>query len=268
MRILVCIKEIQNPEIASSLFRVDESRNEVIPLDGMSLVTSPFDEQAIEAALRIRDQRPCQVTVMTFGPAGAKAAIKRALSMGADDGIHVLDTALENLDSVTTARVLARAIQAEGPFDLILTGRQAADWDAGIVGCGVAQLLGIPVVTFAKGVQVEADGLLCVERVVDDGTETVEVPMPCLVTVSNELGDPRKASLKETMRAAKKPTKVQSAQELGLEPADFVANGALRQARKRLFIPRRDVQCDLIAEASAAEAARQVIAKLIAHKLI
>jgi electron transfer flavoprotein beta subunit len=268
MRILVCIKEIENPEIASSLFRVDESRNEVIPLDGMALVTSPFDEQAIEAALRIRDQQPCQVTVLTFGPANAKGAIKRALSMGADDGIHVLNSALENVDSVTTARVLARAIQAEGPFDLILTGRQAADWDAGIVGCGVAQLLKIPVLTFAKSVRVEGDGLLCVERVVDDGTETVEVPMPCVVTVSNELGDPRKASLKETMRAAKKPTKTQTAEGLGMEPVEFVAQGARRQVRQRLFIPRRDVQCEVIAGASAAEAARQVISKLIDHKLI
>lgn len=268
MRILVCIKEIQNPEIPSILFRVDESLNQVIPWDGMSLVTSPFDEQAIEAALRIRDEQPCQITVLTFGPTNAKAAIKRALSMGADDGLHILNSGLENVDSVTTAQVLAHAIQAEGPFDLILTGRQAADWDSGIVGCGVAQLLRIPIVTFARSVRVEGERTLCVERVTDDGSETIEVSMPCVVTVSNELGDPRKASLKETMRAAKKPTKTQTVEDLGLSPREIALKGVQRQVRTRLYIPRREVQCELIAGASAADSARQVISKLIAENLI
>ena len=266
MRILVCIKEIQNPEVASSVFRVDEARNEVIALEGLPLVTSPFDEQAIEAALRLRDRQPCQITVMTFGPDSAKAAIKRALSMGADDGIHILSTGMEQADSVTTARVLVQAIQKEERFDLILTGRQAADGDSGIVGCGLAQLLSIPIVTFAKNVELDGS-TLCVERVLDDGAEIVEVPMPCVVTVSNELGEPRKASLKETMRAGKKPTKVHTVEALGMSPS-ALSTQSQRQVRTRLYVPTKDVQCDLIAAVSAEEMAKQVISKLIANKLI
>jgi electron transfer flavoprotein beta subunit len=268
MRILVCIKEIQNPEIAASVFRVDEERKEVIALEGLPLVTSPFDEQAIEAALRVRDQgQECQITVLTFGPEKARAAIKRALSMGADEAIHVLDAGLEQADSVAVARILAEVAKRSGPFDLIFAGRQAADWDSGIVGCGLAQLLGLPVVTFAKGVRVEGAKVV-VERVLDDGTETVEAAMPCVVTISNELGEPRKASLRETMRAAKKPTQVQTLEAVGVSAAEVRKERDRLQARERLFVPRKDVQCDLITGGSAEELARQVIHKLSASKLI
>jgi electron transfer flavoprotein beta subunit len=268
MRILVCIKEIQNPEIAASVFRVDEQRKQVIALEGLPLVTSPFDEQAIEAALRIRDSgRECRITALTFGSQTARAALKRALSMGVDDAIHVLDTGLEQADSVTVARILAEAIKRSGECDLILAGRQAADWDAGIVGCGIAELLGMPVVTFARSVRVE-DSKVVVERVVDDGSETVESAMPCVVTISNELGEPRKASLRETMRAAKKPTHVQAPEEIGVNPAQIREAGERLQVRERLFVPQKDTTCDLITGASAEELAKQVISRLSANKLI
>ena len=264
LRILVCIKEIQDPEIAASVFRVDEQRKEVIPLPGLPLVTSPFDEQAVEAALRIRDRgRECRITVLTFGPGDAQRAIKRALSMGADDGIHVSNTGMERADSVATAHVLAAAIRTAGEFDLILTGRQAADWDAGIVGCGVAELVRIPVVTFAKSIQVE-EGRVVVERVLDDGFETVEAPMPCVVTVSNELGEPRKASLRETMRAAKKPTQLFNLEAIGIKP-DSVER---LQERERLFMPAKDIKCEFVTGSSPQETASRIVSRLSAAKLL
>lgn len=262
MRILVCIKEIQDPEIAASVFRVDEERKEPRLLEGLQ-VTSPFDEQAVEAALRIRDQgRECRISVLTFGPPEAQRAIKRALSMGADEGIFVSNAGMERADSVATARVLAGAIRAAGPFDLILTGRQAADWDAGIVGGGVAELLRIPAVTFAKRVEIQ-EGHVVVERVLDDGFETVETPMPCLVTISNELGEPRKASLRETMRAAKKPTKALDLGSIGVEPAS-----APLQTREHLFIPVKNIQCEFVTGSSAQEVAQGVVSLLSGSKLL
>ena len=264
MRILVCIKEIQNPEIATSVFRVDEQRKEVIPLDGLPLVTSPFDEQAVEAALRIRDRGcECQITVMTFGPENARRAIKRALSMGADDGIHVSNAGMERADSVIAAHVLSGAARKAGPFDLILTGRQAADWDAGIVGCGIAELLRIPVVTFAMSVQIDA-GRVIVERVLDDGFETVEAAMPCVVTISNELGEPRKASLRETMRAAKKPTQALSLEAIGFRPDSPVS----AQERERLFVPAKDIRCEFVTGNSPQQMAQQIVARLSSAKLL
>lgn len=267
MRILVCIKEIQNPEIASSVFRVDEGRKDVVPVDGMSLVTSPFDEQALEAAMRIRDAHQCQVTAITFGSDSAKSAIKRALSMGVDDGVHTLDTGLTQADSLTVARVLSEVIRRLGEFDLILTGRQAADWDSGIVGCGLAQLLHLPIVTFAKDVRLEGSQVV-IERVLDDGSEIVKAAMPCVITVSNELGEPRRASLRETMRAAKKPIHTQTLDAIGMDGPTLRANRERAQVRERLFIPSKEIRCDLALGSSAEEMAKQLISKLSANKLI
>lgn len=268
MHIYVCIKEIQNPEIAPSVFRVNEEKKEVIPVPGLPLVTSPFDEQAIEAALRIRDQAPdTKITVVTFGPKSAQAAIKRALSMGADDAIWISDEGLEAMDSYGTACLLAQAISKAGECDLVLTGRQAADWDAGIVGCGIGEELGMPVVTFAMSVQA-ADGRVTVVRVLNDGSETVEASLPCVVTISNELGEPRKASLRETMRAAKKPVLSWTAADIAVTRDTFGAPES-RQSRERLFVPVKDMRCEFFHEAATPqEMANRLAETLAAAKLI
>ena len=267
MHIYVCIKEIQDPEIASSVFRVDENKKKVIPVPGLPLVTSPFDEQAIEAALRIRDKfSDTKITIVTFGPQSAQSAIKRGLSMGADEGILVSDAGLEAIDGYGTAYVLSEAIKKAGDFNLILTGRQAADWDAGIAGCGIGEFLGIPVVTFAKDVRMNGSHIL-VERVLDDGFETVEAAAPCVVTISNELGEPRKASLRETMRAAKKPLAIWTAETLGVTRDSF-GGPESRQIRERLFIPVKDSQCEFFAGGPAQEIAKQLADRLSTMKLI
>jgi electron transfer flavoprotein beta subunit len=266
VHVYVCIKEIQNPEIAPSVFRVKENR--VVPIPGLPLVTSPFDEQAIEAALRIRDKLPeTKITAVTFGPKSAQAAIKRALSMGTDDAIWISDQGLEAMDSFATACILAHAIAKAGGCDLVLTGRQAADWDAGIVGSGIAEALNLPVVTFAMEVQV-ANGVAIVERVLSDGSETVETSLPCVITVSNELGEPRKASLRETMRAARKPVVAWSSVDLGVARDSFGAPET-RQHRERLFIPEKNIRCEFFHDApSSQEMARRLAESLAAAKLI
>jgi electron transfer flavoprotein beta subunit len=267
VNIFVCIKQIQDPELATELFRIDEEKKEVIPIRDLPFVTSPFDEQAIEAALRIRDRiGDAGITVGTFGPKSFQPAIKRALSMGADAGILISDEGLEELDAYGTASVLCAAIKKAGKFDLILAGRQAADWDAGIVGCGIAELLGIPVITFAKDLHLEGDHVV-VERVLDEGFETVRTTMPCLVTVSNELGTPRKPSLRETMRAAKKPQAVWDTQGLGLTKDSFGAQER-RQTRERLFKPTKDSVCELFTGESPHEIATRVATRLSSAKLI
>ena len=260
LRIFVCIKEIQNPELPNDLFRVDEGAKEVIPVRDMPLVTSPFDEQAIEAALRIRDSGvECEITAVTLGPKQSQAALKRALSMGADKGILISDAALEKQDARGVATVLCSAIEKSGSFDLILTGRQAADWDAGIVGCGIAELFGIPVVTLAKRLRMEGEAVI-VERVLDDGFETVRTSKPCVVTIANELGEPRKASLRETMRAAKKPVITHDAASLGLNA------GEPSYSRERLFIPVKESRCEMFSGGSATQIAERIAARLRERK--
>jgi electron transfer flavoprotein beta subunit len=249
MHIVVCAKQVPNPEAAFSMFRIDEQAKRMVPAPGLQLVMSPFDEQALEAALRIRERHAdTKITLMTLGPESAGGAIKHGLAMGADEGVLLRDSAFEDADSYATARALAAAIRKLG-CDLVLTGRQAADRDAGVVGAGIGELLGLPVIAFAKDVQVEGAAVR-VERVLDEGTEIVEAPMPALVTVSNELGAPRAPSLRETMRAARKPVAVWKAGDLGLAEVDIRP----RRIIERLFVPVKGGRCEFIAGSPQAQA--------------
>lgn len=267
MKIVACVKEILDPDIASSVFRVDEDARKVIPLPGLRSVMSPFDEQAIEVALRLREALgEGSITLLSLGAETARSIIKQGLSLGADEAVLLIDAAFEGGDSFTTARVLAAAIEKMGDVDLVLTGRQAADGDSGVVGCGIAEQLGFPAVTFAMAVSV-ADGMLLVERSVGDGSETVAAPMPAVVTVSHEVGKVRHASLRETMKAARKPITVWTADELGLKPSDVGALGA-RRVLERLYIPVSDVECEYIDGKTPEELAASLVDRLSAARLI
>ena len=245
MHIVVCVKQIPNPEAAFSMLKVDEHARKVIPAAGLQLVMSPFDEQAVEAALRVRESvGEAKITAISAGPESARNALKHALAMGADEAVLVKDAIPGDAGGEATALVLSHAIAQLGQVELVLTGRQAADWDAGIVGCGIAELLGLPVVTFAC--KVEARGTsVSIERVLADGFETVETALPAVVTVSNELGAARVPSLRETMRAARKPLVVRTAADIGLDSAE-IERAAGRRTRERLFVPVKEACCELI----------------------
>lgn len=265
MRIAVCIKQIPNPDALAAVLRVDESARLAVLPPGHPLVVSPFDEQALEAALRIRDAHGAgvRITAITLGPEAARTALKQALALAADDAVHLFDPAFEGADGHVVARALAAAIAKLGDVDLILAGRQAADWDAGIVGLGVAELLDMPSVSFARAIRIAEEGIV-VERVLQDGFETVAAPLPALVTVSNELGEVRKPNLRETMRAARKPVTVWSAADLALDAQ------ALRPRRhlERLFIPQKTGQCEMIGGASDAERGVHLAQRLIESRIV
>ena len=264
MKIVVCVKQIQDPEIAPSVFRVDEEERRVIPLPGLSPVINPFDEQAVEAALRIRDaageDSGIEITVVTIGPRGARAVVKAALALGADNAVLLSDPAFDDSDGYATARALAETIRTIGDVDLILTGRQAADWDAGIVGAGIAELLDLPAITFARDVRV-AHGTVTVERVLEDGIETVEADLPAVVTISNELGAVRYASLRETMRAARKPIVTWAPGDIGLGAAQ-VGAAASRRVLERLYVPVNDIECEFMEGDTAAGMATALARRL------
>jgi len=255
VRIAVCVKQVPNPDTPAAVFRVDETARELVLPPGQPLAMSPFDEQALEAALRIRDELggTVGISALTLGPDASRSVLKHALAMGADEGVLLADPALLSGDSYATALALAAAVRKLGAVDLVLAGRQAADTDAGAVGIGMAELLGWTAVTFAKEVRV-AGATARVTRVLDDGLETVEAPLPLVVTVSNELGAPRKPSLRETMRAARKPVAAWGAGELGLAAQRAGAAGA-RRVRERLFVPARESHCEFIAGATPQEQA-------------
>ena len=261
MRIAVCIKQIPDPEVAPTQFRVDEEARKAVPWPGTAQVISPFDEQAIEAALRLRDAgADAHIVLFTLGGEEARGALKAGLALGADEGVLLSDAAFEGADSFVVATALAAALGKMGAFDLILCGRQAADDDAGVVGPGLAELLGLPCLTFAQDVSLD-DGNLRVERVLEDCVEVAECSLPAVVTVAHELGPPRKASLRETMRAARKPIASWTASDLGL------AAGARRRV-ERMFAPETGIECDFLDGESPEALVAALVDRLRAEQLV
>lgn len=264
MNIIVCVKQVPDPETPAAAFKVDAATNKVVPAQGVAPVISPFDAQAVEAALRIKDaQGQGKITVLSMGAASARDAIKHGLAMGADEGVLVSDPSIENADAFVTAKVLAAAIQKIGDYQLIITGRQAADWDQGVVPSGIAEILGLPAETVAKNVTA-SDGKVTVERVLQDGFETVEASLPAVVTVSNELGDPRYPQLRQIMMAARKQVTTYTPADLGLSAADLQP----RLKLEKLFVPVNDSKVEIIEGDTPAEQAVNLARKLREAKLI
>ena len=267
MHIIVCVKQVPDPEAPFANFKIDPATNKVIPPQGVSPVINGFDEQAVEAALRLKDGRSdVKITVISVGNDLVMDVIKKPLSMGADELVLVQDPAIQNGDSYTTGAVLAAAIKKLGAFDLVLCGRQASDWDRGQEPLVLAELLGIPAITIAKKVGV-ADGAVKVERVVVDGFETVQAPLPALVTISNELGEARYPTLKGIMAAGRKKPTVWSAKDLGLDFAQSSQNGSKVRMLK-VFVPEKSSKCEIISADSPAEAGVKLASRLREDKVI
>jgi electron transfer flavoprotein beta subunit len=188
-----------DPETPASALVINNQFKRMETPGNVPPVVNGFDENAVEAALRIRDAVGGTVTVLSAGAGFVMDVIKKTLSMGSDELVLVVDPAMEVADAFATAQVLAAAIRKSGDFDLILCGRQASDYDQALVAMGIAEILGIPAVSMAKRVEVQ-DGNVVVDRVLPDGQETVELPMPALVTVTNELGQPRYPNLAASWR--------------------------------------------------------------------
>jgi len=266
MNIIVCVKQVIDPEAPPSSFKIDSSINKVVSPPGVSPVISTFDEYAVEAALRIKEKIGGKVTALSLGFNLLRDVVKKPLAMGADELILLEDPAFVDGDSWSTAYALAMAIKKIGQFDLILCGRQAADWDSGQVGSGIAELLGLPSVTLARKVEI-IDSKVRVDRVIPDGYEVIEVPLPALVTLSNEHPAPRYPNIKGIMAAKKKEPVIWKPADIGVEPSQIGANG--RQAKLlKLFQPVRDTKCEVMKGDTPEEAAANLATKLREVKLL
>ena len=255
VNIIVCIKQVSDPEAPASAYQIDAEARRVI-LKGVPPVLSPFDENALEAALRIKDAHESKVTVISAGRNLSKAVLMKSLAAGADELLLLEDSAFEEMDSYATAFTLASAIRKLGQYDLILTGREAADTNAGTVGSGIAEILGIPSITIVRKVELKG-GKVIAERVVSDGYEVAEAPLPSLITVSNELGELRYATVQELVASRSKPIMTWNAKELGVDPSQ------MRRARLlRLSIPQKESRCEIVQGETAEERGVNLAVKL------
>ncbi|GAI07262.1 unnamed protein product, partial [marine sediment metagenome] len=153
MDMIVCVKEILDPEIPAKSFKVDSETKRAIKPPDIQFVISDYDESAVEAALKIKDSVESKITIISLGGESAKNVIRRCIAMGANEGVLLSDPLFDDADSYATALVLAEAIKKLGDFDLILCGRQEGDWDAGQVGSGIAELLDLPSVTMIGNIE-------------------------------------------------------------------------------------------------------------------
>jgi electron transfer flavoprotein beta subunit len=209
MNIIVCMKQI--PDLQQ--IRIKERKP---ILEGAPLIFGDMDKNALEEAVRIKEKvGEGKITALALGPAKLKDGIKEALAIGADEAVLLLDPAFAGSDSVATANALAKATQKIGEYDLILCGEGSTDNYSGQVGPRLAEMLDLPQLTYVRELEIK-DGKIQAVRNMEESFEVVEADLPALVTVANEINEPRLASLRQILQAARKPVQTWTPADLGL----------------------------------------------------
>jgi electron transfer flavoprotein beta subunit len=260
--IIVCMKQVLDPEAPLSLFKIDPEAKQAILPKATPPVLSPFDENALEAALKIKDSQPANITVISLGKKLTRTVVKAPLAAGADQLFLLEDESFGDFNTVLTANALVAAIKKIGQFDLILCGIQAADTNAGQVGTGIASLLGLPCVTFARKVELSGDRVK-VEKTIAEGYVVVETPLPAVVTTSYEVGTLREPGVEAFMSAGKKPMTVWNAQALGLE-----SGKTSYTSFTKMYQPAHETKCEIMEGASPEEKSGKLVSKLKEIKVI
>jgi electron transfer flavoprotein beta subunit len=222
MEIVVCVKYVPDAQ-AERTFNPSDNTTDRVGVDGL---LSELDEYAVEEALKLSEASgdESSVTVLTVGPEQAETAIRKALQMGADKAVHVKDDALHGSDAVATSLVLAKAIEKVGRPDLVLMGMASTDGTMSVVPAMLAERLGLPQVTFASELSVDG-GTATIRRDGDQSTETITATLPAVVSVTDQINEPRYPSFKGIMAAKKKPVEQWALADLDLT-ADQVGLGA------------------------------------------
>lgn len=224
MNIVVLIKQV--PEVA--LIKVDEAANEVVLPQGPGTV-NPFDEYAIEEALRIREKLGGKVTVLSVGTVRTESAIRSCLALGVDEAVLLTDDAFTGSDSQALGKIIVAGLKKIGDYDLILAGKQAIDSDSAQVPGAVAAHLDLPQAMFVKKFEDVVDGKATVYRTTEEGYDVIELTLPAVVSVVKEINEPRLPSLRGKMAAKKKEIVRYSAADLGLDGAAIGGNSLSKQ---------------------------------------
>ena len=266
MHTIVCMKQIIDPEVPPHLFEIDP--DEMKQVRGTHpLVISAYDEVAIEVGLQLKEKTDGKVTVITIGDEDTVESLHQALAMGVDHAIRVTDPAFEEADAFGMAQILAAAIRRVGDYDLVLCGRQAGDVELGLVGPFLAEELDLPCASIIANVEPE-NGKVRMQRSVDIGYEVLEASTPFLATVTNDESNvPRYASVRGMLAARRAEIPVWSAEDLELD-ADELGLGAAQITIDDLYIPEREVECELIGGETGAEKAKNLVEYLKQEKVI
>ncbi len=262
MKIIVCVKQV--PEVTE--VKIDPKTNTLIR-EGVPSIVNPFDEIAVEEAVRLKEKHGGEVTVITMGPPQARQALLRCLAMGADKGILLTDRAFAGSDTWATAYTLAQAIK-KMEYDLILCGARAIDGDTAQVGPELAENLGITPITYVKKVEIDTEKKrITVHRETEEGYEVIESRLPVLLTAIKGLNEPRIPALREIMLAKKKEIKELNLASIGGEPQSYGLSGSFTEV-VRIFTPKQRGGGIIIKEEDPAVAAKKLAQLLLEEPII
>jgi electron transfer flavoprotein beta subunit len=263
MHVVVCVK--QTPDSAAKL-AVENGR---VTWGDASLVVNPWDEYAIEEAIRLKEKHGGKATAISMGPESAKEALKTCIAMGCDEGILISDPALKGSDALATSYTLAKAIEKMGAVDLVLFGKQAIDGDTGLVPIGLARRLGWAPLTYTiKIAELDpAARTLKAERLLEQGKQIVAARLPAVVGTVKDINEPRYPSFMGIRKAARAAIPTWTAADLGCDPAKIGAAGSAMRWPVVYAPPARQGACEFI-EGAPEEIAAKLADKLIADKVI
>ena len=261
MDILVCVKQVPD----TTEVKIDPKTNTLIR-QGVPSIVNPFDKNAVEAALQLKEKHGGKVVVISMGPPQAKDALKECLAMGADEAYLISDRAFGGADTLATSYTLAAGIRKLGSFDMIICGKQAIDGDTAQVGPEIAEYLDIPQVTYVAKVEVN-EGVVRIEREHEEGYEVIETSLPVLLTVVKSINEPRFPTVKGTMKANRKEIPVITVNDVEVDPERLGLKGSPTQVR-RIFTPPQRTQGEIIATDSARESVAILMQKLTEAKII
>ena len=256
MNVLVCLKQILDPEVPARDFRIDPEKREA-EHGSANLVTNIFCENALETALQFRERSGnARITALSYGAPTAEETLRKALAMKADAAALVVNDGSPNPDPLTVARVLAAATRKLGPFDLVMLGREAGDWGAGQTGGLLAEELGVPCVAFADRIERVGDNLR-IRRQTESGWEVFEAQTPVVITITNdEHNVPRIPKVRDVMTSYRQPLTKWTASELGID----AGNGYYEVTE--LFIPQKETHCEFAAGDTLEERAESFAKRL------
>lgn len=266
MNIVVCVKQIIDPEIPTEQFTLDPGSKRQVR-GGLSLVISAYDQNALEVALQLREKVGGKITALSMGDPEAQGAVKSAMGMGVDAGVLVSDPALAGSDAFGVAHVLARALQKMGVPDLILTGCVSGDTGHKMIAPLLAEELGLAYLSFVSRIEAR-DGKVVARRIVEDGYEVVEASPPLVASIlSDDSNVPRYSKLKDIMAAARKTVSVWKAADLGVSMAQ-VGPDAQRLQVRDVAIVQRDSRCELVSGDTAVDQAERLALRLRELKVL
>ncbi len=258
MKVIVPVKRV--PDTAGEK-QIDPS-NKTVDRESGETVLCPVNEFAIEEAVRLKESSGAEVKVLVMGPDSAQPIVRKALSYGLDAGIHITDEAISGSDALATAKILAAALKAE-EFDLVIFGNQSTDARTSLVPAAVAEILGVPALTYARRMVIDGNKIT-VDREHPEGWDVVESTLPAIVSVVEAINEPRYPTFKGIMAAKSKPVETKSLADLGIDASEVGANSSTTHLVE--FAPRPPKDAGTIVEDDGSGAAASQLADWLAEK--